>query len=523
MDDMTRFEARFEERLRAFARTGVQSVDSAAVARAVAAGHPKSAATRLAVRPLGGEFGRTRQRAVLGSWRTRSMFKPSLAVAAVVAVLLAGALLTTRRDQPLIGNPSPSVPAVAVPSATPTAEASPSPDSTSVKLTWVKVALDKPFGRTRTSDIAWVIDRFVMVDDTGAVSTSTDGLSWQALQPGDPDPGYVELLRGRGERGGKNIVTWGDDIVGWWNNPKNEPDVTNKAPVAARDVLRIVRPPAEPTETTPWNGSIDTMAIGPAGIVAQVASHLDWDAWVASKLGDDWGSRYKGVDFKDGILEITMKRGRGLKVVWADQGFEPGDYLYTGFGWYSPDGEHWTLMPAEAPTPNGNDVVGVSDGFIARGNEAMWHSSDGLTWRNLGRVNAEPSSDVSVLVPWQGGALFTNGVERFDFWTSQGPTQLPMAAELPATWKQGNLFGASPATGPLGLLAVQKGDHHELLFTRDGVAWDIQAMPAEMESAHTSGSGWSDAVVGDRSVLVVLRSGTDEAPIRTLWLGTPEP
>jgi hypothetical protein len=266
------------------------------------------------------------------------------------------------------------------------------------------------------------------------------------------------------------------------------------------------------------------MAIGPAGIVTWVASHLDWDAWVASKLGDDWVSRFKGVDFKDGILEITMKRGRGLKVVWADQGFEPGDYLYTGFGWYSPDGEHWTLMPAEAPTPNGNDVVGVSDGFIAHGNEEMWHSSDGLIWRNLGHVDAEPSSDVSVLVPWKGGALFTNGVERFDFWTSQGPTQLPMAAELPATWKQGNLFGASPpATGPLGLLAVQEGDHNEILFTRDGLAWDIQAMPAEMESAHTSRSRWSDAVVGDRSVLVVLRSGTDEAPIRTLWLGTPTP
>ena len=42
MDDMTRFEDRFEERIRAFARTGVQSVDSAAVARAVAVGHPKS-------------------------------------------------------------------------------------------------------------------------------------------------------------------------------------------------------------------------------------------------------------------------------------------------------------------------------------------------------------------------------------------------------------------------------------------------------------------------------------------------
>ncbi len=66
MDDMTRFEDRFEERLRAFARTGVQSVDSAAVARAVAVGHPKSAASRPAGRPLGDEIRSNRQRPYSG-------------------------------------------------------------------------------------------------------------------------------------------------------------------------------------------------------------------------------------------------------------------------------------------------------------------------------------------------------------------------------------------------------------------------------------------------------------------------
>ena len=100
MDDMTGFEDRFEERLRAFARTGVKSVDSAAVARAVASSHRRSAATRPAVGPLGRGFDRTHPRPAIGPWRTRSMFKPSLAVAAVVAVLIVGALVTTRRDQP---------------------------------------------------------------------------------------------------------------------------------------------------------------------------------------------------------------------------------------------------------------------------------------------------------------------------------------------------------------------------------------------------------------------------------------
>jgi hypothetical protein len=69
------------------------------------------------------EIHRTRQRAVFGPWRTRSMFKPSLAAAAVVAVLVSGALLVTRPNQPAVNDPSPSLPGVVAPSSTPSATA----------------------------------------------------------------------------------------------------------------------------------------------------------------------------------------------------------------------------------------------------------------------------------------------------------------------------------------------------------------------------------------------------------------
>ena len=112
-------------------------------------------------------------------------------------------------------------------------------------MRWTKVALDKTFG-----DIAWVGDRFVMVDEAGAVRTSIDGANWHVLQRGDPDPGYAELLGGpAGELG--------DNIVGWWN-PRNGPDLQS-APVTARDILRIVRPPAAPTDTTPFKGRIESI------------------------------------------------------------------------------------------------------------------------------------------------------------------------------------------------------------------------------------------------------------------------
>ncbi len=115
MDDMTRFEDRFEARLRAFARTGVQSVDSAAVARAVAASHPKSAANRPArLRPLD-EIHRTRRQAV-----SRATF----AAAAIVAVIALGAAFAIGRPSPTPStDPSPSLPGVVAPSSIPSATA----------------------------------------------------------------------------------------------------------------------------------------------------------------------------------------------------------------------------------------------------------------------------------------------------------------------------------------------------------------------------------------------------------------
>ena len=77
-----------------------------------------------------GEIHRTRQRPAFSPWKTRSMLKPSLALAAVVAVLVVGALVTTRRDQPVIGNPSPSVPGLVVPHSTPSGtSAKPTPSA----------------------------------------------------------------------------------------------------------------------------------------------------------------------------------------------------------------------------------------------------------------------------------------------------------------------------------------------------------------------------------------------------------
>jgi len=215
--------------------------------------------------------------------------------------------------------------------------------------------------------------------------------------------------------------------------------------------------------------------------------------------------------------------------VWADYGFEPGDVADRGFGWYSPDGDHWAPIP-DFPE-NVSDVVGVSDGFIARGYGArcdgcadtadlsgMLHSPDGLTWRSIDPA-AEDWTDGTML-PWGQGVLVIDRTGRFDVWTAEGNSELPMAAELPAGWTASNVaFGS----GSLGLVSVNI-DAHEVLFTRNGVEWGIQAMSAEMAAAAGMSRYHSpDVAVGKDSVVVLLWAGRQESAMPSLWVGTLEP
>jgi outer membrane protein assembly factor BamB len=73
------------------------------------------------------EIHRTRQRAVIGSWRTKSMSRLAIGVAAVVALLVLGGAFLIQRGQPVVGGPSPT-PGV---SAGPNDPASPTPSQTS--------------------------------------------------------------------------------------------------------------------------------------------------------------------------------------------------------------------------------------------------------------------------------------------------------------------------------------------------------------------------------------------------------
>jgi hypothetical protein len=134
---MDTFERRFEDRVRAFGNAGVRPVDSAALARAVAIGDPRSVRARTAVRWLGFTFDRRAWAVVLAL--------------GLLVILLGGALLvggslapSTLLDTRIPVRPSQGQPAVPGPSTTPTAMSSPSPTAAFIVWSPASVAEDWP-------------------------------------------------------------------------------------------------------------------------------------------------------------------------------------------------------------------------------------------------------------------------------------------------------------------------------------------------------------------------------------------
>ena len=446
---------------------------------------------------------------------------------AAAALLLVGGALAAGSGilrLPSVVPPAPAPSFAVLVTASPQATPTPTPTPLSLDVTWTQLPIGEQFapwnGPSFSPRLAWIGDRFVLADvESGAVMTSTDGQDWQAVQAHEAAQSDVDLLRG-------SFASWQDSAVGWWNPQEHEGgDIAGEPPITARDNVQVVLPPAAPSSTTPFKGRIESIGIGPRGMVAQVHSDLDWDDWVRRKLGartnNEWVRHVKSVDFENGVLRIKMDNGPGLKVVWADEGLEPGDYQDRGFGWFSPDGEHWTEMaPKESeqsalPTGAFGQVVGVSDGFIATGAypdgacadpngscTGMWYSPDGLTWRLLKTVN-----DVRV-APWNGGVLAIDGAGRIDFWTSGGPTELQVAAQPDGT----------VAAGPLGIMSIGDG---KVVVSRDGNDSKISSIPAQMADPANGGGGSTVIAVGDRTVVVLERARVGEFEwTNSLWLGT---
>jgi hypothetical protein len=183
MDDMTTFERRFEDRVRAFGRAGVRPVDSAAVARAVAVSHPRNVRAKTAVRWLGFAFDRRGWAIVLALGL--------LVILLGGALLVGSSLIPSLLDARIPVRPSPSPRAVVGPTSTPTAEPSPTP--TPAPIVWTEASLiedwpapvrAEPAGGAIVQVIpSTIVDgepRQVFVDPSG--DTGSDAHPWVDIQ-----------------------------------------------------------------------------------------------------------------------------------------------------------------------------------------------------------------------------------------------------------------------------------------------------------------------------------------------------
>ena len=276
------------------------------------------------------------------------------------------------------------VPPVAVPSlaavttaspvetTTPSPSASPSP-TPSLDLAWTQVPLDEQVAAPRLA-------RRSLRAGRREIRRGPDLHRWPGLA------GTAAWRRCPGLRrpAQGSFASWQDSAVGWWN-PQEGPDMAATLPARPRSPLgtscTIVRPTAAPTSTTPFKGRIESIGIGPKGIVAQVHSDLDWDAWVTKKLGlrtnNDWTCRVKRCHLPEWRPPDQAEQPPGPEGRVGGRGLRAGRLPGPGLRLVQPRWRALDRDGAERPRPTRSDqrcrpadlgsVVGVSDGFIATG------------------------------------------------------------------------------------------------------------------------------------------------------------
>lgn len=446
------------------------------------------------------------QERTLTRWRTRDRGRSNraaliAATVALIAILAAGAVFVGSRLRTEDAPPPPPAPVVRTLGQGP-------------MLQWTRLDVFPPSGigsDPGATRVAWIGDRFVLVDgDSGTVAISPDGSTWTTADEGEPDRDYFEVMASEDP-----VASWEDDVVSW-------------SPTTPGSGVRIRRSPEAPF-VAPFEGTVDAVGIGRAGIV--VSSHIEFDqgAFIESVLGPTWS--FDNVAFmglQDGILSLGARDGRTASINLADHDVDEAQFDNRGAGWHSLDGRQWTPIP-EFPGKV-TSIVGTADGFVARGDSGtgprMFHSPDAFAWLRMAiAIDGFAEQMINpVMLPWSDGALQTDGTFIFESWTRTGKQVLPMAADVRGR-EHPLQDAAGIGAGPLGIVCIDVAAD-ETLFSPDGIAWRIQAMSGEMAQAGTliRGPRDPDVAVGADAVVALLWENTSDGAVRpSLWVGTPAP
>jgi hypothetical protein len=456
--------------------------------------------------------------------RRRRTTKRVGAAAAVVAGFVGSVLLASSvAQQPATEAPSSTFPvttvvedveAVTAPSTTlPTTEvvepAVVEPVAPITGLEWHQITPDgiDPIGTGITGLVSGG-DRFLYIDGSSrTVHSSFDGLKWTSV-------------RIDGSIGGMfGFVAWHDTVVGFGCGGASSSG-GQIAPSAG--CVSVIHPDGTASRRS-FDGNIDDVGIGQSGIVVIVANHHDEDGLsYASEDQVAWNLTGRDIneidvfDVADGVLHVE----------YDDQ---VADYVlselgYAGFGepsrsgWFSRDGVEWIPI-TDLPAATSWRLVGTEDGFVGISGGLVWHSSNGLDWRELG---GSPGFE-SLLGRWKGGAVLAAETGSIRYASGLGIKESPLATT-------GLVNPLESASGNVGLVIVaiegETLDLNQILYSPRGEEWISTSTPPEMLDIDLNISVWHlpvEAVATDANVMLLLNQDIEgEDRTKLIWfLGTP--
>ncbi|NHZ70061.1 MAG: hypothetical protein GWP18_00290 [Proteobacteria bacterium] len=371
-------------------------------------------------------------------------------------------------------------------------------------LVWQEVT---PGGNGETMDGSTFLisggDRFIVVDGSN-VRSSFDGRRWTTV----PIEGSIA--------GVHEFTAWNDTVVGYGCG-----GASNACCVS------VVHPDGSVARYS-FDGDVLDVGIGPAGMVAIVSNHrnedglryVDEDVLAWNLTGRDI-NEFDVFEIRDGVLHVEFE-GRQADYVLADLGYasiaEP-----IASAWFSFDGEAWISIP-DFPLAERWSLIGTEDGFVGiseglDGDPVVWHSSDGMDWRELGQ-----SQGFQGLSRWNEGALVvgTEGTETVWYVSGNGIEETSLMTD-----ENGPAFSASGDIGAVKLdIEPVTLELNQILYSPGGEEWITTNIPPDMSDRELTIDAHHlpvEAVVTDTSVMLLLNEGnTDEDESTLIWfLGTP--
>ena len=457
---------------------------------------------------------------------------PALGALLVVALIGGAALMFANPEGSEVADPVPPpsvvLPTVVedvIPETAPPASLAPEAVEPITGIAWQQIA---PTGIDPNNDHATLLSdghRYVYIDGN-AFAVSVDGINWttQSIQGSLEDQDA--------------LVGWQDAILsygcGGWIGIEGRPITPRPGCVSVINADGAVA-------SQSFDAHINAAGIGPHGIVAIVTNRSDESGLEYFKYDHMWdmiGRESDDLTFdeiSDGVLHIETTGGEVIDYVLSEYGYTDSE-PQAASAWYSEDGEEWTPIP-DFPRvtshesfhwPNGLqwNLVATEDGFVATSNDQdgtdiVWHSPDGLSWRELGRL----PGDIGFLGPWKEGAVL---VKAEGVWYLS-KTGIEERALTPA---DGEAPLAVSASGKVGIVVVDAwhatAELNQILYSSDGRTWMNTGMPEEMRETLVAGAGWPcnrciEVSVTDTGVLlrVAVASEGMFASEFTWFLGTP--